>query len=87
MKFIINYDEISSLDVFTYKTEYELFNENLYKKIIYSLNSSIQNLKQLKIQPFRLIVQFWYFTEIRILMTLKILLLLTTGNKDCIIVL
>ena len=53
----IPFYEISSLDIFTYKTEYELFNENLYKKIIYSLNSSIQNLKQLK-------MEYYYSDEI-----------------------
>lgn len=49
-KLEIPFYEISSIDVFNHTTEKELFNENLYKKIIYRLNSSIQNLKQLKME-------------------------------------
>ena len=42
--------EIKSLDVFSNTTENELFNEKMYRKIIYRLNCSIQNLKQLKLE-------------------------------------
>jgi hypothetical protein len=42
--------EIKSLDVFRNTTENELFNDKMYRKIIYRLNSSIQNLKQLKLE-------------------------------------
>ena len=46
----IPFYEIKSIDVFNNTTEKELFNESLYRKIIYRLNCSIQNLKQLKLE-------------------------------------